>query len=78
MTTLAFQQGSGDSDVALARASYALWRELGEFLFTHHGQINLFWLPAQAVVNSSIVSDYVFPGAITGTWTHVEGIKAAR
>jgi ABC-type transport system substrate-binding protein len=54
-----------------------LWRELGDYTFLHHGQISLFWLPAQAVINTKIVSDYVFPGAITGTWTHVEGIKAA-
>jgi len=55
-----------------------LWRELGDYTFPYHGQVSLFWLPAQAVINTKIVSDYVFPGAITGTWTHVEGIKAAQ
>ncbi len=36
------------------------------------------WLPAEAAVNPKFVRDYVFPGAICGTWTHVDGIKAAR
>jgi len=61
-----------------AKKQDELWRELGDYTFPYHGQVSLFWLPAQAVINTKIVSDYVFPGAITGTWTHVEGVKAAQ
>ncbi|HEX3246126.1 MAG TPA: hypothetical protein VHX16_12035, partial [Chloroflexota bacterium] len=55
-----------------------LWRRVGERLFTQYLGINLFWLPAEAVANASIVGDWLYPGAITGTWTHVHNIKAAQ
>ncbi len=55
-----------------------LYRQIGEILFTHHNEIPLFWLPTEAIVNPAFVADYVFPGALTGTWTHVQNIKAAR
>ena len=52
--------------------------ELGELTFLRYQTVPLFWLPPEAVVNPEIVSDYVFPGAITSTWTHLEFIKAAQ
>lgn len=55
-----------------------LWRQLGDYAFTAHPSINLFWLPAEGLVNPQIVGEYVFPGSITGTWTHVEYIKTAK
>ncbi len=55
-----------------------LWRELGNLMFKKHLNVQLFWLPAEVVYNSEIVSDYQFPGNITGLWTHVYNIKAAR
>jgi len=55
-----------------------MWRDVGEKLFTANHFVPLFWLPTVAIVNPKFVSDYVFPGSITGTWTHIEGIKAAR
>jgi hypothetical protein len=30
------------------------------------------------VINTGFVGDYVFPGNISGSWTHLEGIKAAN
>ena len=54
-----------------------LWRRFGDASYPKQMSINLFWLPAEAVVNPSIVADWVFPGAISGTWTHVWNIKAA-
>jgi len=54
------------------------WRRGGESMFVKHSTIPLFWIPAQAVVNPQVVADYVYPGNITGTWTHVTGIKAAK
>ncbi len=55
-----------------------LWRQLGDYAFVTHPSINLFWLPAEGLVNPQIVGEYVFPGSITGTWTHVEYIKTAK
>ena len=55
-----------------------LFRKAGEVVFEKYLSIPLFWLRAQASVNQNIVADYVFPGTISGTWTHVEYIKAAR
>lgn len=55
-----------------------LWRQVGEALFAGQTNINLFWLPAEAVVNPSVVGEWVYPGSITGTWTHLHNIKAAR
>ncbi len=60
------------------RKSADLWRQLGQVIFDKHQIIPLFWLPAEAVVNPAIVGDYQWPGAISGTWTHVENIKAAK
>lgn len=54
-----------------------LWRKFGDLLFEQQRAVPLFWLPAEAVVNSSVVADYDFPGSISGTWTHVDQIKAA-
>jgi len=52
--------------------------ELGEKTFVRYQTVPLFWLPPEAVINPDIVSDYIFPGAITSTWTHLDFIKAAQ
>ncbi len=59
-------------------AQTPLWHDIGEALFTAHHFIPLFWVPTTAVVNPKIVAGYVFPGSISGSWTHVENIKAAK
>ncbi len=56
----------------------ALYRQLGEIIFTRHTNSPLFWTSAQAVMNPNVVADYVWPGSISGTWTHTEYIKAAK
>ena len=56
----------------------AAYRNVGEAMFTRHPAIPLFWLPALSVANPKVVADYVYPGNITGTWTHQYTIKAAR
>ncbi len=56
----------------------AMWRQIGESVFTLHQTVNLFWLPAEVVSNPKFVDSWLFPGSITGTWTHVENVKAAR
>jgi peptide/nickel transport system substrate-binding protein len=54
-----------------------LWRQLGDMAFERHMNVPLFWIPAEAVVDSSVVADYPFPGNISGTYTHPEYIKSA-
>ncbi|MFN0072962.1 MAG: ABC transporter substrate-binding protein [Chloroflexota bacterium] len=54
-----------------------LFRQMGDAMFERHMHLPLFWLPAEIVVNPKFVSDWVFPGSITGTWTHVHNIKPA-
>jgi hypothetical protein len=53
-------------------------RQIGEIAFTSYQDIPLFWLPPEAMFNPEFVSDYVFPGSVTGTWTHLENIRAAK
>ena len=60
------------------KRSDELWRQWGDIAYDQHVNIPLFWLPTDAVVDPSIVADYVFPGSITGSYTHVEHIKAAK
>ncbi len=54
------------------------YRKVGESMFTKQPAIPLFWLPALSVANPKIVSEYTYPGNITGTWTHQYTIKAAK
>jgi peptide/nickel transport system substrate-binding protein len=54
-----------------------LWRQVGERLFNGYAGLNLFYLPAEAVANANVVSSWLFPGAITGTWTHIHNLKPA-
>ena len=55
-----------------------LWRKAGDISFNQHQQIPLFWLPTEVAYNPTIVAGWTFPGGITGSWTHVQNIKAAR
>jgi len=55
-----------------------LWRQIGNIMFERQMDVPLFWLPAEAVVSPAVVGDYLFPGSISGTWTHVQNIRAAR
>jgi len=55
-----------------------VWRKIGEELFSAHMGIQLFYLPAEAAVDPTVIGSWAFPGSLTGTWTHVHNIKAAR
>ncbi len=57
--------------------SAAVWRQVGDLSFSLYQSVPLFWLPAEMTVNPKVVADYIFPGSISGTWTHVDMIKAA-
>ena len=54
-----------------------IWKKMGELIYQRAQTVPLFWLPAEAVYNPKIVAGWVWPGSISGTWTHVEYIRAA-
>jgi len=58
-------------------AQTPVWRDLGNKSFDAFQNIPLFWLDTQLAVNPKFVADYLFPGSISGSWTHLENIKAA-
>ena len=53
------------------------WSEFGNLAYERFMHVPLFWIPSEAVVDQNVVADYIFPGTITGLYTHVEYIKAA-
>ena len=55
-----------------------LWRAYGNAQFNTVQQIPMFFLPVEVVYNPKIVAEYVFPGSISGLYTHLEYVKAAR
>ena len=59
-------------------AQFAIWRDIGNAYYDAYLTLPLFWLPAEALYNPEFISDYVFPGSITGTWTHIQNIRAAQ
>jgi ABC-type transport system substrate-binding protein len=54
-----------------------LLRQIGDHKFNEFADIPLFWLFAEAAVNPKYIAEYVFPGIITGFFTHLEYIKLA-
>ncbi len=56
----------------------ALARQMGDIFFDQFISIPLFWLPAEAVINKEVIAGWVWPGSITGTWTHLENIEAVK
>ncbi len=55
-----------------------LFRQLGEISFLGYYDIPLFWLAPEAAYNPKYVSGYAYPGSVSGTWTHMEFIRAAQ
>lgn len=55
-----------------------LARQMGDIFFDQFISIPLFWLPAEAVINKDVIEGWVWPGSITGTWTHLEYIEAVK
>ena len=54
-----------------------LLREIGDHKFAEFAEIPMFWLFAEATVNPKYIAEYVFPGVITGYFTHLEYVKLA-
>ncbi len=55
-----------------------LWRKAGDLMYGKFLNVPLFWVQASIETNPRIVGDFPWPGSISGTWTHVENIKASR
>ena len=56
----------------------AILRNLGNHKYQNYADIPLFWLKAEVGVNPDQVRDYVFPGSIPGSFTHLEYVEPAR
>ena len=75
---------AGDRAVTLATSTLdekkqdEAFRAAGNAWFDGHVDAPLFYLPPEITVNKTIVADYIFPGNVTGNWSHVETIKAAK
>ena len=54
-----------------------LWTEFGNLNYDSYNNIPLFWLPAEVLVNPEVVSDLVWPGALSGFWSHMWQLKSA-
>ena len=54
-----------------------LLREIGDHKFQAFAEMPLFWLSAEAGVHPTYVAEYIFPGSITGFFTHLEYVKPA-
>jgi ABC-type transport system substrate-binding protein len=55
-----------------------LLREIGDFKFENYSEVPIAWLPGQLAINPGIISEYIFPGNITGTYTHFEYAKSTQ
>ena len=56
----------------------AILRVLGDHKYENYADIPLFWLKAEVGVYPDQVRDYVFPGSIPGSFTHLEYVEPAR
>ncbi len=55
-----------------------LWGKIGDALYTDHHFVPLFWLPTEVAVNPKFVGEWTYSGSISGSWTHIWNIKAAK
>ena len=47
-------------------------------IYDEYMSIPLFWVPVHATVDPAVVEDWVFPGTVSGTWTHFWNIRGTR
>jgi peptide/nickel transport system substrate-binding protein len=80
-TTHAFQHPEFDKkldelDRTLDRGQRArLIREMGDIIYNEFGMIQMLALGSDIAANPKFVAEYVFPGNVTGFYTHLEYIK---
>lgn len=56
----------------------AYFQRWGNLVYDLHMDVPLFLQRAEMMVNPNVVADYVFPGTLSGNWTHVEYITSAQ
>ena len=49
----------------------------GDVRFDSVQELPLFWLPVEAVIDPKIIADWTYTGSLSGSWSHVDLIKAA-
>ncbi len=55
-----------------------LLRELGNIIYDSFTDFPLYYLPAEVVVNPDFVDEWVWPGFLSGFWSHLWTIKGTR
>ncbi|MDA1129813.1 MAG: ABC transporter substrate-binding protein, partial [Chloroflexi bacterium] len=52
-----------------------LQREIGDILFDGYATIPIAWLPGQLVVDPEIVAEFIWPGNVNASMSHIEYVK---
>ena len=47
-------------------------------IYDEYHALPLFWVPLHVVVNPDVVEDWVFPGTVSGSFTHMWNIRGTR
>ena len=55
-----------------------LLRELGNIIYDSYADFPLYYLPAEVVVNPDFVDEWVWPGFLSGFWSHLWNVKGTR
>ena len=55
-----------------------LLMQIGNIKFNNYAEVPIAWIPAQLLRNPKTVAEYIFPGNITGFFTHFEYAKPAQ
>ena len=55
-----------------------LLRQIGDIAHPLHIALNLFWVPPQIVLNPEFVESWVWPGNVSGLWSHFAQIQVAK
>lgn len=72
------ERGAALAKVVNLKERSRLLREIGDHKFNEFAEMPLFWMFAEATVNPKYIAEYIFPGVITGFFTHLEYIKLAQ
>ena len=55
-----------------------LLRQWGDIAFSIHPGLFLFWTPPQIVISPEFVESWVWPGNVSGLWSHFWNIQVAK
>ena len=60
------------------KKQYQMLRDIGDKAYSLHMNMPLFWLPAELIINPTIVASWPYPGSVSRVFSHFDSIKAAR